>query len=269
MMLEGAGSARDYTTISPSALSLLLLKSKLRIPFAQRASELLWPNSPPDALMRALTQDNAQRRMKHFEIRYHSLDTLLAEAALPRVLEIGGGLSFRGLELARTSDTFYVDTDLPDIIQLKSELVAKLHPAPLVGTLRVQALDALDSDAFDTTVDGVPRGPLAIANEGLLMYLDEDEKACLAANVRKALLARGGVWLTADVYIRNSRPDPASFTNQASREFLKRHGVEEKKFVDFDAATKFFSENGFEITRRLGHERADRIRESWALRARQ
>src|SRR6478609_11660390 len=168
MITRQSDAARDYSTISPSALSLLLMKSGSSIAFAKQAATLLWKDSVPDELAHALTAENARRRLRHFENRYRSLDRLIAQANCPNVLEIGAGLSFRGLELARTSPTHYVDTDLPALATLKAELVARLHPEPLLGTLRVQALDALDAEAFEKTVASMPDGPLAIANEGLL-----------------------------------------------------------------------------------------------------
>jgi O-methyltransferase involved in polyketide biosynthesis len=264
-MLGPDHSPRDYSTISPSAMSLLLMKSQTAIPYAKQASALLWGDSIPDDLSHALVGENARRRLRHFEGRYRSLDKLLAEAALTRVLEIGAGLSFRGLELTRASDTFYLDTDLPNIAALKAELVAQLHPGPLIGTLRIQALNAVDDDAFEAAIDAVPPGPIAVANEGLLVYLDGTEKARLAANVRRALKARGGVWLTADVYVQNPGGSAPTVGYGRSREFLDRHRVEHNKFANFAAAERFFTDNGFRITNKLAHEHPQHIRESWAL----
>ena len=258
-------NSRDYSSISPSALSLLLMKSQSSIAFAKEAADLLWGESVPSELAHAMAAENARRRLRHFESRYRSLDQLLREAAHPRVLEIGSGLSFRGLELARNSEIFYLDTDLPNIALLKAELVAKLHPAPLTGTLRVQPLNALDSEAFHAAVDEMPAGPLAIANEGLLVYLDDKEKARLASNVRTALLARGGVWLTADVYVQNPGGSAPTVGYGRSREFLDKHRVEQNKFCDWDAAERFFATNGFRVVKKLAHEHPLHIRESWAL----
>jgi len=258
-------TARDYAAISPSALSLLLMKSRSSIAFAKQAAALLWGDAVPEELADATRAENDRRRLRHFENRYRSLDRLLAEAGCARVLEIGAGLSFRGLELARTSDTFYVDTDLPQIAELKAKLVADLHPGPLAGTLRVQALNAVDGEAFRAAVAGIPSGPLAIANEGLLVYLDAAEKARLAANVRAALLERGGFWLTADVYIQSPGGSAPTVSYGRSRQFLAEHRVEENKFANFAAAEHFFTKNGFSIVNKLAHEHPLHIRESWAL----
>jgi len=258
-------NSRDYSSISPSALSLLLMKSESAIAFAKEAANLLWGESVPEELAHAMAAENARRRLRHFENRYRSLDRLLSEAALSRVLEIGSGLSFRGLELARNSAIFYLDTDLPEIAVLKAELIAKLHPTPLTGVLRVQPLNALDSEAFHAAVADIPPGPLAIANEGLLVYLDGEEKAQLASNVRAALRARGGVWLTADVYVQNAGGSAPTVGYGRSREFLDKHRVEQNKFSNWDAAERFFTSSGFRVVKKLAHEHPLHIRESWAL----
>jgi O-methyltransferase involved in polyketide biosynthesis len=266
------GARRDYSTISPSALSLLLMKAQTAIPFAKDAAALVYGDSAPSALEDTMDGGGAVRSLKHFVKRYRSLDLLLREVALPRILEIGAGLSFRGLELARTTSAFYVDTDLPSIAELKAELVTKLRPGPLLGTLLgtllVRPLDALDRAALRATIELMPAGPLAIANEGLLIYLNAEEKARLAQNVRAVLLARGGVWLTADVYIRNPADYPSVFAEPRARKFLDAHRVDENKFSDWADAERFFADNGFSIQKKLVPDHSKHVRETWALSAR-
>jgi len=265
MITRSLNTPRDYSTISPSALSLLLMKAGSSIAFAKQAATLLWNDSVPDELAHAMTAENARRRLRHFENRYRSLDRLLSQAGCPNVLEIGAGLSFRGLELARTSPVYYLDTDLPTLAALKAELVARLHPGPLAGTLRVQALDALDDDAFRSTVASLPDGPLAIANEGLLVYLNAREKAKLAANVRAALEVRGGRWLTADVYLKNPGGSAPTVGYGRSRAFIDAHRIEQNKFADWNAAEQFFHDAGFMVVEKLAHQHPLHVRESWAL----
>ncbi|MEO6599149.1 MAG: class I SAM-dependent methyltransferase [Polyangiaceae bacterium] len=265
MKAEAAPPTRDYSSISPSALSLLLMKAQSEIPYAKEAATVLWGDTAPSELSDALAEENARRRLRHFVSRYRSLDQLLDESGCSNVLELGAGLSFRGLERVRTTGTFYIDTDLPDIVALKSDLIEKLTAHPAQGSLRVRALNALDAAAFEATVREFPAGPVAIANEGLLVYLDEREKTQLAASVRAALQACGGVWLTADVYIRNPGGSAPNVSYGRSRAFLDKHRVEQNKFADWSAAERFFTDAGFTITRKLAHEHPLHIRESWAL----
>jgi len=257
-------SQRDFSTISPSAKSLLLVRSQTSLPFAREAAELLWGAAYVEqAHRKADAMPGAAQRRSHFELRAQSIDDALRELGATRVLEIAAGLSFRGLAMACRDDVVYLDTDLPEMATLKVDLVAKLHPGPLVGTLSVRALDALDAEAFRAAVADLPPGPLAIVHEGLLMYLNDDEKARLAASVRGALVERGGAWVTADVYVRS---DVQPFRDERTRKFLAEHRVEDNKFADFTAAEAYFAANGFTIARKVSPSTDPwRVRETWVL----
>ena len=110
----------------------------------------------------------------------------------------------------------------------------------------------------------MPPGPIAIVHEGLLRYLDDEEKTRLAASVRAALAERGGWWVTADVYVRS---DVAVFREEKTRRFLEAHRVEEKKFADWDAAESYFARSGFRVAQRLGEGDAWTKRETWVMEA--
>ena len=109
----------------------------------------------------------------------------------------------------------------------------------------------------------IPAGPVAIVHEGLLMYLDDAEKARLAANVRGALAARSGWWITADVYVRSAAP---TYRDARTKEFLEKHDVEARKFADFAAADAFFTSQGFAIAKRLAPPSDPwPVRQTWVL----
>lgn len=260
-------AARDFSTISPTARALLLAKAQTTIPYAREAAELLFG---AEAVSRA--RDDATSnpaiagRQRHFELRERSIDEALAMRGAMRVLELAAGFSLRGLAMAECEGVVYIDTDLAEIATAKADLVARLHPAPLAGALHVRALDALDTRAFRAMVDGIPAGPLAIVHEGLLMYLDDEEKARLAANVREALVARGGAWITADVYVRGPT---RMYRDEQTQSFLDRHNVEENKFASFAAAASFFTAQGFALAAGL-RSPADPwpVRETWVFEPR-
>ncbi len=253
---------RDFSTISPSARWLLMIKAHTTLPFARQAAELVFG---ADAVAAADSTGDAEDRRRHFELRARSLDMALDDVAAQRVIELAAGFSFRGLDRAARSHVSYVDTDLPDVAAVKAALVATLAPAALSGTLRVHALDALDRDAFEAAVAMLPPGPIAVVHEGLLMYLDPVEKAQLAATIHACLRARGGVWITADVYLRgDAKPARSPMVAQ----FLVDHNVEQNKFADWAAADAFFTGHGFRITRKLAPPGDSwRSRETWTMTA--
>src|ERR1043165_2407437 len=242
---------RDFSTISPSAYGLLVMRAQTGLPFARKAAELLMGAEGVAAEIERLSAiAGADLRRRHFEERYRSIETLLAESGATRVLELASGVSFRGLSLAQAQPVVYVDTDLPAMAENKAKIVAALEAGPLIGDLCIRPLNALDTDGFRDAVDELPGGSIAIVNEGLLMYLDPDEKQKLAGNIRDALVARGGVWITGDIYVRSAR-DPRIGQDDRLRDFLAKHRVEEQKFESRAAAEAFLVEAGFTVQRRL------------------
>ena len=243
--------AKDYSTISPSARALLLLKGVTSIPFAREAAQLaVAPEKyEPDYNNKDVV---FWGRVVHFEIRYHSIDQLLGDIPAKNILELSSGFSFRGLARAKDTDVHYIDTDLPAIIDIKQEFTTQLqHLIALKGTLETLPLNALDEGSFREIASHFPPGEITIVNEGLLMYLDVEEKRKLLGIIRSLLKERGGYWITADIYTKMSEADRQRFprSNDALDKFLTQHNIEENKFDSIDAARDFFKQAGFVIDR--------------------
>lgn len=259
-------SARDWSSISPSARAILLVRSQTTLPYAHHAAELLLGEHAVEVAAAEMESSaDARARRTHFERRSRSIDDALARVGLANVLEIASGFSFRGLALAaERKDVFYMDTDLPDVILQKKAVLGQLRSEPLAGTLEVRSLDVFDAAAFRATVAAIPPGPLAIVQEGLFMYLTDDEKRTLAQTVHGVLAARGGAWLTADVYVRTER---VLRRDDRMRAFVEKHQIDEKKFASFDDALAFFDAAGFRVDARiLSGGQEWQPRETWILR---
>ncbi len=240
---------KNYSSISPTAKLLLLSKGYTDIPFAKETAELI---SRPDVYtLRPESIDiTAAMRMVHFELRYKSIDQLLAGLDIHNILELSSGFSFRGLAAVQDKPVTYIDTDLPELIatkqQMAAELQTDLHPK---GKLEILPLNALDETAFREIVGKFPAGELAIVNEGLLMYLEWEEKKNLCSIIRSVLQERGGYWITADVYVKMRDSYPQMNTNDELEKYLEQHKVEEKKFDSFEHAAAFFNEQGFVVNK--------------------
>jgi O-methyltransferase involved in polyketide biosynthesis len=166
-------------------------------------------------------------------------------------LELSSGFSFRGLDAIGAADVHYIDTDLPGVIAQKTGIIdtIKGDDFQLKGILEILPLNALDEDAFAKTVARFDAGPLAIINEGLLMYLGIEEKEQLCAIIRKTLKERGGYWITADIYIKRLPQATIFRFDDEFQAFLDEQHVEDKMFDSFEAAEAFFNKCGFEIDR--------------------
>src|ERR1700744_1462716 len=100
---------RDYSSISPSAKALLLLKGLTDIPFAREAAEIMMAPEKyePDFTLRDL---QFWSRVLHFESRYKSVDQLMRDVPIKNILEISSGFSFRGLAAVQKDGIHYIDT---------------------------------------------------------------------------------------------------------------------------------------------------------------
>lgn len=258
-------TTRDFSTISPSARALLAMRAGTALPYARAAAEQVFGVDGLAAEEARLAElPGTPLRRFHFEARFRSIDTLLTHVGATAIVEIAGGLSFRGLAMVEAAAVTYVDTDLPAMIETKRGLIDELGTAPRVGELRLAALDAMDGAALRAIVDALPPGPFAVVNEGLLMYLDAGEKQTLLANVRAALASRpGSAWITADIYVRVAH-DPKILRDPKLAGFLAQHKVEDNKFGDRAEAEALFTGAGFSIAEKLAPP-YDSSRESWVL----
>lgn len=251
-------SARNFSTISPTARALLLMKSVTRIPFAHQAAQLVASQAELDDIENQLSNLNFLRRVLHFENRYWTIEQLYRRQPTSNVLELCAGYSFRGLQHVIQAPVHYVDTDLPDVIASKRPLVAQLlqeQGFSIRGPLHLQPLNALDEVSFWQAIDLLPDGPLTILNEGLLMYLNEAEKRQLCGIIHKILEVRGGAWITGDAYVqRDLSADPPPNDEQSLQlaAFLAYHRIEENKFASLEAAEAFFYSCGFVVKDRMG-----------------
>ena len=239
---------RDYSTISPSAMALLLLKGYTNIPFARQAAALMVAPQKyePDFEQRDL---RFWARVVHFESRYWSIDQLMTGLPIKNILEISSGFSFRGLAAVQQDSVHYIDTDLPEVIALKKQFIDALQPTPNPKSkLEVLPLNALDEDAFEAVINRfAPGEPVLIVNEGLLMYLGMTEKEKLCRIIQKVLQERGGYWITADIYIKQRAAIIGMEPDDELNRFFEKHNVREQMFESFDAARTFFEAQKFVI----------------------
>jgi O-methyltransferase involved in polyketide biosynthesis len=240
-------SSRNFSTISPSAKTLLFVKAYTGIPFAKEVADLSLGKEPYPEL-------DAEHnfyfwiRALHFENRYYSIDQLLEPTGIKNILELSSGFSFRGLDMTLKKEVHYIDTDLPGLIETKKSFVNSLikGQSPMKGKLEILPLNALDETSFLSIINRFEPGPILIVNEGLMMYLEQDEKKKLCSIIHSILVERGGYWITADIYIKGSTPKEIKLPDHL-QQFLDQHQVEEKKFKNFEEAKEFFHEQGFEI----------------------
>ena len=248
---------RNFNTISPSAKSLSLMKGYTNIPFARQTAELLcYPEKyNPDFNKKDLT---FWARTLHFENRYWSIDQLLADLPYKNIIELSSGFSFRGLETVKQKGFYYIDTDLQDVIAMKKDFIAAFlnDSFKIDGKLELLPLNALDDKQFHEIVNHFPDGEIVIVNEGLLMYLNINEKKRLCSIIYDILKERGGYWITADIYIKNKNDKLNLRFDNKTTEFFEQHRIEDNKFESFEEAETFFRQMGLVIDKEANVERS-------------
>ncbi|MGD0757060.1 MAG: class I SAM-dependent methyltransferase [Bacteroidales bacterium] len=287
---QGNLTNRNFNSISPSAKSLLLLKGHTNIPFARQTAELLLsPNKfSPDFKNKDMT---FWARTVHFENRYRSIDHLLEDLSVRNIIELSSGFSFRSLETTKKSGFHYIDTDLPEVINIKKDFITALRNETFTteGELELIPLNCFDEQKFHEIVSHFTRGEIAILNEGLLMYLDLKEKETLCKIIHKVLRERGGYWITADIYLKKKPEKHNLNIDDKKKDFFLQHNIENNKFNSFEEAEAFFRRMGFIIDKEanINHSevssikhflksvnsqqlikirKADKIRATWRLR---
>jgi O-methyltransferase involved in polyketide biosynthesis len=242
---------KDFTTISPSAKSLLMMKGYTNIPYAKETAALMEGGE-----VFGLNFEDKDFwfwiRVMHFESRYWSIDQLLKGTDNRNILELSSGYSLRGLDLCvKDASIHYIDTDLPEVVQTKQDMIDRLQLATDVkGNFELLPLNALDETAFRSLTDRLDDGPISIINEGLLMYLNTEEKKQLCKIIHRTLKERGGCWITADIYTKRSEEMRSSLPqSESEKAFFEQHNLEENKFDSWEAAGVFFREQGFELIR--------------------
>lgn len=220
-MEQNSSAERNYNTISPSANWVLQMKGYTTLPFARQTAEMIaYPGKfNPDVENNDL---GFWGRTMHFEMRYLSIDQLLDDDPLHNILELSSGFSFRGLDYTIRKDVHYIDTDLPEMISKKKDFIGRLEQgqAEKKGKLDLLPLNALDQKAFEEIISRFDQGPIAVVNEGLLLYLNTQEKEKLCKIIYDVLKERGGYWITADVYLKVQHRNINMNIDDATKKFF-------------------------------------------------
>jgi hypothetical protein len=193
-----------------------------------------------------------------FEVRYKSIGYELRKSGIDNVMEVACGLSPRGLEIV-SGGGVYVGTDLPEMLAESLKIIRAIAAGAGIpaNNLHLQAANVLNGEELEKAAAHFEGMRLAICNEGLLMYLNMEEKTKMAGNVRRLLLQNGGCWITTDIVFRILRESIAALFGLDAKKVI-RPAIENisdqtgrdilgNDFPDEAEAERFYSDLGFEI----------------------
>ena len=240
---ENLVNDEKYREIIPTAILTAYPRTFSDIPYSQEIFDELQRHygEIDDSLI-------VDRLAVELEARSKLIDRLLAETGASQVLEIAAGFSSRGLVFAAQPDTQYVELDLPDLAELKTQIVGNIAHIP--ENLHILGGNALRLSDFDEASQYFDTGkPVVVVNEGLLRYLTFDEKARVASNIRGLLERFGGIWISGDgatKSFRDSQNKNVPSVNTTLMNTTKRNNVG-NAFESQEHFREFFGNLGFTV----------------------
>jgi O-methyltransferase involved in polyketide biosynthesis len=247
---ETSAGAAGYEPISYTARKILQKRARhTNIPYAREMAEAAgvpWRVSRPREWARHLVWGRVRSGL-FLQFRHDAISAALKAYPRSPVLELGAGFGTRGLAEAEEREA-YIESDLPGVIAQKPRLVAAVRsggPRPNHYFMAVNACSRDDMQgAAAFILDLKLRGPLAIVNEGILVYLSRDEQRAFRDNVR-GILARcspGGAWITPDFSERDR--DGGPLQTWMTRRLTRRVGRPFNRFKSDEEVRDFLAEGG-------------------------
>lgn len=238
--------------IGPTAFITALYRTFSDIPYAQEIFNALEKLRIIESESDIPIELKKYERSPLIEARYKIDSKLISENNSHQILEIASGLSPRGLDMSSNKDLRYVEIDLPEVIKLKKEIVSSIKDdsnKELNDNLFFESGDALnENDLLKSTNHFKEKERITILNEGLLAYLNFEEKTILSKNIQKLLSVFGGVWITPDIILpENKEKDNTKNTYNKNLQKLTGSTIDANRFKDKEEAKKFFEDIGFDV----------------------
>lgn len=251
----------DYARIGPTAHVTAYVWHRIGLPYAElfatrEGARIYWAfRGAVEWTTRYLPYPSLA---EFLEFRHRLIDAQLDQLAPDRVIELGAGLSRRGITWVLDRGVPYVEIDLPHMSAAKRARLeqgpGRVRRALERGELQLRSTDILApgfADELATLLAGAER-PVVIS-EGMLPYFAPTDAELLLRNIVTGL-RRGGVvghYLT-DVQRadRERKFGPAApILRQAIRLVTRGNGAN-RPFRDLEHVDRFFALAGFDA----GHE---------------
>ena len=249
----------EKESVGPTAWGIAYRRAQCDIPFAKDILQELAKVMTPEekAKMKTLVSEKDQALTPQFEARYKLLNRLLQGTGIRQVIELAAGITARGIEMAQDPDVTFVEVELPGIIRQKKQIIDSLVAESKISqptNLQLVSGSALNDLSYATAHFDANK-PIAVIHEGLMRYLNVEEKAQVALNVRKLLEKFGGIYITPDITLKVFVDEWVQniFSNMIGMD------VNANAFENIEAAEKFFTDLGFSVEKHLFTEIKDKL----------
>lgn len=188
----------------------------------------------------------AGRYHEQLFVRHHAFEERLRQRRPTCVVEIGAGLSPRGIAFSAADPSLlYVEADLPIMVAAKR---SRLSGVTLPPNYHLGAADLLAADFLESLPARPRPGDRVVAvTEGVTVYLKMREKRRAFENIAALLAASGGGTYLLEIYARElfaSYPFLSrAFVLGLGR--LVRRSFEDQLFERLEDACRFLEASGF------------------------
>lgn len=252
----------DHTRVASTAWTVAYLRLFTDIPLTTEVFHVLEDHIKQSGDQEEPWKAKKDRLAPQLEARYKLVDKLLKSSGMVQVLEVASGVAPRGLNFARSNSAMqYVEMDLPAVAKEKRLVVTDLR-IEVPTNLKIVDGDALsEEDLLRASGELSTDQPIAVVNEGLLRYLNFDEKAQYAKHVHNLLSKSGGVWITPDISLREalSREDEVVSGHISSLAQTTGIDLSQNVFENEEHGRRFFSDLGFNIEKHSFLEVSDEL----------
>ena len=238
-----------HARISPTAKLAAFLRAETDIPYCRQIADMC----DAEEVSRTFDPGFIANHRAYMELRFKSLNAFIHRLGFRQVLEFAAGVAPRALVLSEDRSMLIVETDLPELLEEKRLIVEALIPLSERTNYHLRSANVLEAEEVWNAAALFKRDPITVVHEGPFQFLTLSERKQFAGNIRSLLKVFGGAWITSDVVIRESFERFYPETKQTST--LKRvtevtgRRIAEDAFIDWEAATSFFKEEGFAVER--------------------
>lgn len=232
---------KDYENISPTAIVTSYPRTFTDIPYEKEIFTYLESNSNAEVTLN-------KELAPEIEARYKLINKLLDKSNIKQVVELASGYSSRGLIYSK-KDYNYIELDLSNVIDTKLNLINNVF-IKLNDNHHLISGNVLKEEVFNNIDNYLNKNEsVCIINEGLLRYLNFEEKKIVAKNIYNLLSSHGGIWITSDVTPKNfivSQDKAISNFNNNLTNITARNNID-NRFNDINHVKTFFGELGFDL----------------------
>lgn len=257
-MSVSAASSQGYDKIAPTAHVTAYAWHLLGMPYAQlfvtrKGAAMYWAFAGSlGALGKALFK--LPSLVEYFEFRHRMIEAQLTLLEPDRVIELGAGLSRRGITWVLDRGVRYIEIDLPHMIEAKRAMLdqgpGRVRRAVREGELELRSTNILApefADELSELLAGAQR-PVVIS-EGMLDYFALDDRQTLLDNLvagfRKANVS--GHYLT-DLQRgdRERKVGPAGLVMRQAIKLATGGQAVARPFRDLEHVDRVFALAGFD-----------------------